>query len=265
MSLAKYYEISKVEILNTLAYPYNLFGRGAFIALIIFIFFNLWSAIYNEGGANALGFSLVALIWYLVMAETAVNGGTSGALARRIAEDVQTGDIAYTLNRPYSFLLYQFAYSIGTSLLVTIVVFALASIVAFLLVGPLQVNMIVLPFVVISLLLALVLMFLMNFSIGILAFWFEEVKSIRWINEKLIFILGGMLIPINFFPGILRQIALLLPFSYTSYAPAYLFVDFSSTFFVQSISMQLIWIAIYAVVAYGLYRIGIKRVSTNGG
>ncbi len=265
MSPAKYYEITKVEVLNTLAYPYNLFGRGLFIALIIFIFFNLWSVIYREGGSGILSFSLVTLIWYLAMSESAANGSMSTDLVRKISEGIQTGDIAYTLNRPYNFMIYQFAYSMGTNTLVTVVVFAFTGIASYLLVGPLQINMIAVPFVIISIVLALVLGFLMNFAIGILAFWFEEVRSVRWINEKFIFVLGGMLVPINLFPGVLRQIALLLPFSYMSYAPAYLMVNFSLPFFIQSVLMQLMWIAVYAVVAYGMYRKGIKRVSTNGG
>ena len=64
----------------------------------------------------------------------------------------------------------------------------------------------------------------------------------HWIYQKLAFIFGGMLIPLDFYPNWLQSLAKFLPFSSAIYGPARLFVSPTYTFFISVMSMQLIWV-----------------------
>ena len=77
--------------------------------------------------------------------------------------------------------------------------------------------------------------------------------------------LGGMLIPLDFYPGWLQAIARVLPFSSTTYGPARLFVTPSVDFFVNVMLLQILWITILAFLLAFAYRRGVAYLTVNGG
>jgi ABC-2 type transport system permease protein len=101
--------------------------------------------------------------------------------------------------------------------------------------------------------------------IGLAAFVVEEVAAFNWIYQKLLFILGGMLIPLDFFPGWLRSISQASPFAYTIYGPARLFVDPSLERFMSLLIGQLLWVAFLGITVTALYRRGMRWLAINGG
>ena len=74
-----------------------------------------------------------------------------------------------------------------------------------------------------------------------------------------------MLIPLSFFPKVLQTVAKMLPFSYMSYAPSYMLINFSISNAVMTILAQLAWVVVLAAAAFGLYNLGARKVSINGG
>ncbi len=266
MSYSKYIAIAKTETYSTMAYFYEIIAHSVFIVLILFIFYNLWKAIYSaESVTSVSGLSLLALIWYLALSESTVAGSRVKSISWQIEQDVKSGNIAYSLNKPYHFMAYYFSATFFSSLIRIAIVFAMGAVLVYALMGLPQISATEIPFVVVSVILAAVLQFMLAFMIGVSAFWVEDTSAFRWIEDKLIFIMGGMLIPINFFPDFLKSLALLLPFSYTSYAPAYMFVNFSIGFFVTTAGMQLLWIVVLAGVCLLLFSLGVRKVCINGG
>ncbi len=67
--------------------------------------------------------------------------------------------------------------------------------------------------------------FCISALIGLSAFVVEDVTAFQWVYHKLVLVLGGVLIPLDFMPGWLRSVSLALPFAYTTYVPARLFVE----------------------------------------
>lgn len=266
MGYSKYLYIAKIEILTSLTYYSNLISSAAFITLILFIFYNLWKAVYTVTAAVSIsGFTLVTLLWYLVLSESSVSGSTARKMTLKIAEDVKSGDIAYYLNKPYNLIGYYFSSTFGNSVIKTVMIFAFAGTLVYFLVGPLSIGLLDIPFVIILLVFAIILRLSIDFLIAVTAFWVEDVSAFGWIVDKFIFIFGGMLIPLNFFPEILQKISLIAPFAYISYAPAYMFVNFNLTFFKSALIMQIIWIAVFIGAGSLLYYCGNKKVSINGG
>jgi ABC-2 type transport system permease protein len=109
----KYLEIVKVQSKNTTTYVVNLFSRSLVILLRIWVFTQLYTVTYRVAGATRIDdFTLPMLIWTLMITQSFQNS-THPYVARIIEEEVKTGSLAYTLNRPYSYLLFHYAGFLG--------------------------------------------------------------------------------------------------------------------------------------------------------
>ncbi|MFZ3076842.1 MAG: hypothetical protein WA139_00105 [Candidatus Aenigmatarchaeota archaeon] len=266
MSLNKYAEVAKIEFLNSLAYFYEFIAGAGFIAIILFVFYNMWSVVYKFSGTAIIsGFSFATLMWFLLMSGSVTFTDSGRPIGKKISEEIKSGEIAYSLNKPYNFIAYNYAYYIGPALTSIFITFALGFALFAFLVGLPAVNPAIIPFVTLTVILSVTINFLIYFSIGLLSLWFEDNSAFLWMQQKFVFILGGMLMPLEFFPKILQDIAINLPFAYIAYAPAKLFVNFTSGLFIQTVFMQLLWIGIFAAIAVALFRFGSKKVSINGG
>ncbi len=260
----KYSAITFTNLQNQLAYIWDAIGRAVFIILIMFIFVQLWSAAYESQSATEIaGLTLADTIWYFLIAEMIELGKFRHD--QRISDEVKDGSIAYTLNRPYNYLAYHFFNGLGETAVKMILIFLLGLPVVLWYAGPPTISLPALPAMVVVFFLALLLDFCMASSIGLLAFVTEDTFSFRLIYQKLIFILGGLLIPLDFLPAWLQRIARLLPFSQVTYAPAKLFVAFDPQLLLGTVAMQLIWITIMGALLFLQYRWAARRLVVNGG
>jgi ABC-2 type transport system permease protein len=263
--MRKYYAIFKTQLLTRLAYPGDLFGHGFTILIYLTVFIFLWRTTYRDIGAvgkSVAGLTLDQTIWYLMLAETLML--SKPRLSRYVSASVKDGSVAYLLNKPYNFILYYFSTGLGDSL--TNMVFNLLSGGA--LVWLLQAPPPAVwgwPFVLITMILAWMIDFCFSALIGMSAFVTEEVAAFDWIYQKLLFILGGMLIPLDFFPGWLRSISQVSPFAFIIYGPARLFVEPSWERFGCLFLGQTIWLVVFGMLVTFVYRRGMQWLAINGG
>jgi len=259
----KYWAILQTQVANSFAYPADLLYRSISIVLFMWIFAQLWRVTYGASGESVIaGLTLRDTMWYLMLAETMIL--SRPRVSTTIAENVKDGTIAYLLNKPYNFILYQFSFGLGDSLLRMITNSLVGGVVVWFLVGP--------PpdprgwhLVLIAVLLAWIIDFCLNAMLGLLAFITEEIAAFEWIYNKFVLILGGVLIPLDFFPDWLQSIAFSLPFAYSVYGPARLFVDPTLSRFLDLILIQGLWVIALGVVLALLYRKGTAWLSINGG
>ena len=262
-SIAKYWFIFQTTLINSLAYPGELIGRSLMIIPFMWIFFQLWQVTFSAAGADVIsGLTLKDMLWYLMLAETIELGRPP--LARTISENVKDGSIAYLLNKPYDFMLYQFSTAMGETIFRAILNAIFGGATVWFLVGaPAHPSgiFIALPAVIG----AWVLHFCVNAMIGLLAFVVEDVSAFTWIYQKLAFIFGGMLIPLDLYPPWLQTLSKALPFSSTIYGPARLFVTPTTELFINVMSLQIIWIVVLTVILTLVYRRGLTQLTVNGG
>jgi ABC-2 type transport system permease protein len=261
--LAKYWFIFQITVLNSLAYPGELIGRSLMIIPFMWIFFQLWKVTFHAAGSDVIsGLTLRDTLWYLMLAETIEIGRPP--LARTISENVKDGSIAYLLNKPYDFMLYQFSSMMGESVFRAILNAFFGGLTVWLLIGP-PAH----PFGLIVALPAIVGAWILNFCInamiGLLAFITEDISAFMWIYQKLAFIFGGLLIPLDFYPKWLLVIAKAMPFAGTVYGPARLFVSPSLELFINITVLQLVWIAALSLMLMFVYRRGLTQLTVNGG
>jgi ABC-2 type transport system permease protein len=262
-STAKYTAIFRTQLLDSLAYPADLFSRSISMGLFMWIFLNLWRVTYDAMGSSEIaGLSLRETMWYLMITEMVIL--SKPRMSNNIAAAVKDGSIAYLLNKPYNFILYQASVSLGDSLFRMLANALMGGAVIWLTTGP-PPGLGSWPATILAIILAWCIDFCISALIGLLAFLTEDISAFLWIYQKMILVLGGVLIPLDFFPDWLKNLSLSLPFAYTTYAPARIFVDPSLDTFTNLILRQGIWLLLLAGLLTFLYRRAEKWLSINGG
>lgn len=264
MRLLTYAAVARLTVRQQTAYRGEMMARALSMGMFMLVFIALWSTVFAaRGGASLAGYSRPQVLWYLVMTETIVLA--TSRIFLEISESVKAGDIAYTLVRPLHYAPWQVAHSLGrsaptfiTNLLAgSVVVFAFTGTVAGSLGG-------LLGFVVLGAT-ALLLDAMIAVIIGLSAFWLEDVSPVFWIYQKLLFTIGGMLLPLEFLPDWLQRIATWLPFWLIVYAPARSFVDFGWASVARAAAGQAACLLATALIMTIVWRAARHRMVVQGG
>lgn len=263
MAFRKYWAIFQTQIISRMAYPFDLAAQSVTILIFLWIFLQLWRTTYHAVGQTTLaGLTLANTLWYLMLAETIVL--STPRLSRTIGDSVKDGSIAYLLNKPFNYLLYQVSVGLGDSLTHLFFNAVIGGALVWLLVGP-PPDPRGWPLVVVTVLLAWLINFCFSTLIGLSAFLVEEISAFEWIYSKFILLLGGTLIPLDFYPTWLQSIIKYLPFAYTVYGPARLFIDPSLERFVNLILGQSLWLVVLGSLVFFFYNRLVSQLTINGG
>ena len=113
--MGKYFTVFKTSFKQETKTIVNSLIAVASFAVIIFIFFELWSYIYGgEGGGSLInGYDLNMMIWYMIMAEILMYAQNSVTITRTFGNDIKSGKVAYGLNKPYNYFTYQVSNQTG--------------------------------------------------------------------------------------------------------------------------------------------------------
>ena len=214
-ALAKYAAFSRVAIAQVRHERGDLAGRVAFFAVILGVFSSLWRAAAEAG--LPMGADPKQLLWYLAITEWITL--STPQIHLDIQETIRGGDVIYRLGRPASFVLGELATGLGL-LAVRLPVLGLTAVVcAFWFTGwvpPAATVAIVVPFGIAG----AVLLTALHVWIGLLAFWMQDVSPVYWVCQKLLFVLGGMMLPLHLYPDVVQRLAALTPFPVLLAAPA---------------------------------------------
>lgn len=256
--MKKYIEIFKYSLKTKLAftvdYIFSLFAFG----IHIFVFNQLWEYILQ--GKLAAGYSKTQLIWYIIIAEVVVY--SSYRTYRKIAEMIRNGTIVNILIKPIDFVYYQIAED--TSILIKFIINIMFAIfLGIVFAGPISINIAVIFMTIISLIISVMMNILIQLILGLLAFYTEENNSFWLIAQKLMFF--AVFTPIEFYPSIVQKILLILPITYTVYAPAKIFVNFNVSQDLLIIFAQVISCGILFGIVRLLYKKGVEKINVNGG
>lgn len=261
--LAKYAAVVRTQLAHGLAYPADLVLRSLTIVIFMWVFIHLWRTTFaSTGQATVRGLTLSNTLWYLVLAETIML--SKPRVATDVAQAVRDGSVAYQLAKPYSWLGYQAGVTIGDALIRGGVTVVLGGVVVAVMVGP-PPPVAGWPFALVAVLAGWLIDFCMATLIGLLAFVVEDVSAFEWIYSKMVLVLGGVLLPLDFLPDGFREVVQALPFAYTTWAPARLFVTPDAELFARLFGMQLLWLGVLALTLRAVYGRCTSRLAVNGG
>lgn len=255
-----YFAFFKIELIQGLHHRAATFGRFGFYAVILFIFSRLWHIVADK---IPLAMSPGDLIWYLAMTELIILSYPLVHL--EIEEDVRTGTLAYFISKPCSYLWSRYFRALGTVYSRTFVLIFAGLIFSYLFAGGFPSNpkglLLFLPLAALSI--AVGLIFLV--TIGIFSFWIEDSSPLHWVWQKMSFILGGMMLPLDIYPSWLKKIAEYSPFSALLYSPAKASITLNYEMALASFIKLIFWGLMAFVFAEYVYRKAVQQVSYNGG
>src|SRR5579875_239939 len=241
LSCLKYLAVLRASSANNLAYIMEVIFRALFLVALIYIIGQLWRTTF------------------------ALHGTSLPALTRHIDQEVRSGELAYLLGRPCSYILYNYARYLGERLVRLALCGVVAAIVALIFVGRPHFSLLGVLAWPLMVLLAISIEFVCYFAIGLLAFWTENTQPFSFLFSRLELVLGGVLAPIEIFPQPLRGIAQILPFSTMLYGPSRVLVQFSAGLFGLLVLQQAVTLLVAGLLLTVLYTIAARRVSIHGG
>lgn len=263
--VAKYWAALKIGYFNATTYSWTILARGLTIAMRIWIYSQLYGAIFRTNALPVIdGLSLTSAVWLIMLTQSFQNVARP-PVTFIVEQEVKNGDIAYTLNRPYSYIFYYYFNSIGRGLFALMLNIVFGAAVAVWMVGVPGLTWEGLLLGLVSLMVGIYLDFMIMMSIGLAAFWIEEVRPLHWIYSKFILVLGGMVVPVQFLPEAARNILNFLPFSNIFFLPANTMVNFNWESFCFGLMVQVCWAIIATVTAFVIFKFAEKHITVNGG
>lgn len=260
MTRTPYWAAFTDGIRRTMAAPAELAVRISFFAVILIVFSSLWRAAIQATGGAIQGYGYRELMWYVIAAEGCVIA-TKPRLIEEIGDDIGNGAIAIDMLRPVSVVGFRMAAEMGEAVVRLACALSLGAAFGLLTVGgPPSLGNVLLALP--AALLAVGCNLTMQYSFAAAAFWVEDAKSTWFLYQKLVFLMGGMLLPLELLPEWLAGIARLLPFWTTAYIPARLLSGHAEW---QLLIVQLGWLAVLAAAALAAFRAGEKRLVVAGG
>lgn len=235
--------------------------------VIIFIFNELWTYIYGGSGGGTLinGYTLQMMIWYMIMAEIMMYAVNARKTTKSFSSDIKSGKIAYQLNKPYNYFLYQVSSSMGPIVWKLIFLVPTAVAMGLILLGPIPNFRWFFIFPIgLCMFVASFLSSLIFGTVGLLAFWVEEATPFAWIVQKFQMLLG-LFFPPEFFPVWLQPIITYSPIYAMMSGPCKLLANFSWDLFAKVCISQGAWVLIFICLALTLYKFGTRKVNVHGG
>lgn len=121
----------------------------------------------------------------------------------------------------------------------------------------------------VSVMLSFLMMFLVNYCIGMTAFWLTNTDGVRRMFMILRDVCAGMFIPLSFFPLPLQKVMFFLPFQFITYVPTRVFIGsyelagvslgIPQVVILQGVAVLLMWL-----LSDVLWRLGIRRFTGVG-
>jgi len=240
----------------------SLFVGPVYFAVQYFI----WGAIYGDGGA-IVGIEYEQMIRYFGI--TALIGYlTWGSADWNLTMLVRTGRFLTFALRPLHHRFFALSQKVGHRALAFFMEFLPCALLLMLIFNinlfPAHVGWFAL-----SVILASLIHFFIAYCIGILSFWFVETHGLRmayWLFDS---VFAGFLIPLVFFPQWAQIIQFFLPFKYTAYVPAMVFLgEYKLGGYELSIpaivGIQALAALVMLIISELMYRVAIKRFTAVG-
>lgn len=181
--------------------------------------------------------------------------------------EIREGAIATYLTKPIDFQIYNLFANFG-SLLMNLLAITLPTIIMLGFVFKIKVvfgpGLFLFP---ISILLAFLISFSLDYFIGLMGFYSESVWGLSITKEIIVSVFSGALIPLQFFPDAIQKVLYWLPFQAIYHTPLMMVTrpDQGLDVFLPMMSVQVVWAIVLFIAARLFYNQAIKVLRIAGG
>lgn len=263
--MKKYLSVLKMSFIESFSFLPTLFFRFISYFINMFALTSVWKYVYSDPSQVINGYTLNQMIWYLLLAET-ISYGASNLPEKEILEDVKSGGIAYKINKPYHYVLYNYIRYLGDSF-IRLFMYLIVSILIGLLFTKefiFELNILNILCILVTVFFALTINGLIRILISLSSLWVEDSTPFHWIYKKIILIFG-IFFPIEMFPEFLRPIIKCTPVFTVIYGPVKLILSFSYELFFTILLSQIVYFIIIGLLMNIVFKKGVKKLNVNGG
>ena len=276
--MGRFVGIVKVTFQEGLTYRIQFLADVSASCVYLLSFYYLWQAIY-AGKAEIEGISLASMVAYTLVS-TIIGFIVRQDVNVMIGDKVYEGDIAVELTKPISYRLVALYTAIGQA------VFNLLfkGVPVFILFG--YVLDISVPFDPTRLLLAalscalgFVTYFLIDLSLGSVAFWITQTHGVNMFKNVFMAFCAGGIMPLDFYPAFLRDVLAFLPFKGCFYTPLSIYLGVKPqdsdlydgllahlpSYELLLITEQLVWVLVVLGASQLLWKKALRKIVILGG
>lgn len=267
-SLSKYFNIFKLSLAERLAYRSD-FLLGTFLRMLPLVTtLLLWRAVY-ENKNEISGYTFRQVVAYLLLVHVSRTFSSMPGLASGIARDVRDGNLKKYLIQPLDLLGYLLAHRVAHKVAYIVTSIPLYSLIMYLFWNyfdwPSDHRM------YLAYLAALVMAFLLGFafeaSLGMLGFWFLEISSFLYLVNTVNFFVSGHFLPLDLLDPWVAAVLKLLPMQFMAYYPAALIMGKAGDWdgVLAGLMVEAAWCLAFLLVARLAYGAGLRRYCGYGG
>jgi len=260
-SWTKYLAFVQVGVTRASTERGEIYGRMLFVPVILGVFSALWGAV-GESGKHATS-APHALVWYLAITEWIVL--SPPLIFMEIQEEILRGDIATHLPRPVSYVGGVYCQAVGMLCVRSLILGVFTTGFAYVWTGTFP-ELRLLAWAFPLGFAAQLVIIAMYVALGITAFWFVEVTPLYIVWQKTLFILGGLMLPLEFYPAWVQRYGAFTPFPSLLSGPAGLLLHATPDGYVPAVAARLtLWFCVVSCATFWLFQRALRRLQLNGG
>ncbi len=266
--MRKYYEYIKNSFKESLAYRVEYFMGITQRLLALLVQLYLWRVLLGQSAQASTDMGVITLseMTTYVLMSTIISTLVSSNVIYDITDRVKSGQISTDLIKPLNFKAYVFCRMIGGSFFNFLFQLLPVLLIGLVFLGFEQPSISNLFLFCITIVNAIIIMFLTTYSLGLLAFWYMEMWQVEHQLDSLIQLFSGRWIPLWFFPKFLVNMAYFLPFRLMYFVPISIYLGkFEIVGSMYLIMQQLGWIVVLFVVTRLTWRAAVKKLVIQGG
>jgi ABC-2 type transport system permease protein len=233
--------------------------------LYMIIAYFLWRSIYG-GSASIHGLTFDQALLYVAL------GSTVFILLKTyadwgMAQEIRDGTVAVFLTKPIDYQFYTFFTNLGfplTSLITVVAPTVILLVFIFRIHFAFGAGYFFFP---VSLLLAFIISFHLDYLVGLSGFYTESIWGISITKEIIVSVLSGMLLPLQFFPAAIQQVLAWLPFQAMYFTPLMMVTkpDQGVGVYLAMLGVQIAWACVTFLLCRLVYGQAIKVLRVAGG
>lgn len=264
--MKKYLAVIKTEWQRQLTYRTNQFTYRIGNLLEILVQILIWTAIFQKT-SEISGYNFREMITYIIIGWLLSFLMANFQFEEIIMNHIQKGELSNFLSKPIDYINYLIFLSIGRASFTLTVALFMNLLLLFLF----RNNFIFSTNIFMWLILAVMVLagyfikLFISILIGFISFWAGDNSGIFYSINTLAKFLSGTYFPINILPVIFLNISLALPFVYTFYFPAQLYLGkISIRQGLTGLGLEMMWLAILYFVMRIVYKAGLKKYESVG-
>jgi ABC-2 type transport system permease protein len=238
-----------------------LAGRLALYLLILVIFRQLWLATPLQELAQPSP-TAEEMLWYVAVTEWVVFA--AGTPYRTVEEHIRSGQIESALLRPLPYAAATLAEWSGATAFYLLAIGAAGLATAAALTGTIPLTAASALPLLLAGALGSAIALLFQLQLGYAVAWLGTSAPLFWIWQKLLFVFGGLLLPLTFYPQALRGVAEFGPFAAILFAPGSLVLAPAGTSVAAILGQQVAWLMVIALATALVDRAAAIRLTERG-